>query len=236
MSMNFSEFKRILGAEPRSGDPEFLRARQSAPEFEQAAAEAERFEEKLQRAFNIPVPKDLSERLSDITEFMPRTQQRRWLPVALAASVLVAVAAAFINWNMNPNWDSVEAYVSDHYRHDGPQMIALAEGQVAEGVGEIFSRFEVQALPELANAINVIKYCPTPDGKGVHMVVDAGEGPVTVIYMPETRVTHGESLPIDDVEAVLVELQKGSAAIIGASTEGLNRLYALVQSSIVPAG
>ena len=33
MSMNFSEFIRQLGAEPRSQDPEFLRARQSSPEF-----------------------------------------------------------------------------------------------------------------------------------------------------------------------------------------------------------
>ena len=46
MSMNFSEFKKLLGADPRNSDPETLRARESGPEFEEAAAEAEAFEKK----------------------------------------------------------------------------------------------------------------------------------------------------------------------------------------------
>ena len=45
MSMNFSDFKRLLGADPRSQDPETLRARQSAPEFETAALEGVEVEE-----------------------------------------------------------------------------------------------------------------------------------------------------------------------------------------------
>jgi hypothetical protein len=47
MSMNFSEFKKLIGADPWSQDPEVLRARNSAPEFEQAAGDAEAFERKL---------------------------------------------------------------------------------------------------------------------------------------------------------------------------------------------
>ncbi len=47
MSMNFSEFKKLIGADPLNRDSETLRARNSAPEFEAAAAEAGAFEEKL---------------------------------------------------------------------------------------------------------------------------------------------------------------------------------------------
>jgi hypothetical protein len=57
--MDFSEFKRLLGADPRSRDPELLRARASSPEFEQAAADAERFEDLLARAVKLPVPEQL---------------------------------------------------------------------------------------------------------------------------------------------------------------------------------
>ena len=59
MSMNFSEFKQRLGAEPRSADPELRRARESAPEFEAAASEAEQFERKLERALAVPAPAGL---------------------------------------------------------------------------------------------------------------------------------------------------------------------------------
>ena len=47
MSMNFSEFKKLIGADPWNRDPETMRARNSAPEFETAARDAEAFEGKL---------------------------------------------------------------------------------------------------------------------------------------------------------------------------------------------
>ena len=67
------------------------------------------------------------------------------------------------------------------------------------------------------------------------MVLNTPAGPLTVIYMPETAVTDGQIMSFDDVEAMLVELQNGSAVIISADRRGLQDYYALVQQSIVPA-
>jgi hypothetical protein len=78
----------------------------------------------------------------------------------------------------------------------------------------------------------VIKYCPTPDGKGVHMVLNTEQGPVTLIYMPETEVIEGEMLRVDDVEAVLVSLPRGSAALLGVGIQQEPALVALVHDSI----
>ena len=96
--------------------------------------------------------------------------------------------------------------------------------------------FDVRAEPALADIVSVIKYCPTPDGKGVHMVLHTETGPVTVIYMPETSVKDREVLAIDDSEAVLVELRSGSAAIIGSDERSLMSYVSTLQDSIVPAG
>ena len=74
MSMNFSEFKKLIGADPLNRDPETLRARNSAPEFEVAAREAEAFEEKLQAALNISAPPDL---LADIKAISQQPQKRQ---------------------------------------------------------------------------------------------------------------------------------------------------------------
>jgi len=235
MSMNFSEFKRLLGAEPRSRDPEFLHARQSSPEFEAAAAAAEQFEARLEQSMMIPGPDGLTEKLQSISQTTAGDAgHRRWWPLALAASVVIAVGAAGLTWNMNRGWDSVEEYVMDHYRHDGNRVMAMAGADETVNVQAILSELNVRAVPELAGIVGVIKYCPTPDGKGAHMILNTETGPVTVIYMPETEVTDREMLAFDDVQALLVALPGGSAAIIGPDQRQVSSLYGFIQQSIIP--
>ena len=237
MSMDFTEFRRRLGAEPLGDDPEVQRARESSPEFEQEAREARQFEEKLAHALRLPEPDGLIEDLQSLPlSGDARPGPSRWMRMALAASLLLAVSAAGITWNMNRGWDSVEAYVADHYRHDGYSMLEQANNATANDVQSMLAALDMEAAPALADIVGVIKYCPTPDGKGVHMVLNTQDGPVTVIYMPETPVTDRETLHFDNVEAVLVELERGSAAIIGAEQQQIADVYSIVQSSIVPAG
>jgi len=236
MSMNFSEFKRLLGAEPRSGDPEFQRARHSSPEFEEAAAEADRFETNLERAVSIPAPEGLEESLTAISDLPSDLVKRKgWWPMALAASVLIAVGAAGLTWKMNPSFDSVEDYLAYHYRHDGEKLLSRADGASASDVQALLSGLNVSAAPALAGIVGMIKYCPTPDGKGVHMILNTENGPVTVFYMPDTEVTDKEMLAFDNMEAILVDLQSGSAAIIGPNAQLISSLYNFVQDSILPA-
>jgi hypothetical protein len=217
MSMNFSEFKRWLGAEPHSEDPVFAAARNSSDEYRQAAEEALAFESRLERAVDVPVPDDLISGLRRIPfeDAKQSTARRRWLPMAMAASVLVAVGAVALSWQSGRQWSSVEEYLADHYRHDGPALLgSLGEVPPIE-VQTILAEVGASAKPELANIVGVIKYCPTPDGKGVHMVLNTERGPVTLIYMPETSVEEGLPVHFDDVEAILVSLPRGSAALMG---------------------
>jgi hypothetical protein len=235
MSMNFSEFKRLLGADPRNEDPEFRRACQSSPEFEQEALDAALFEEKLERAVALPEPAGLVEELLLISQQPAASPRRsRLLKFALAASLFVAVGAAGIVWKMNPGWDSVEDYLVDHYRHDGVSLLTRTDEVSTADVQNILAELDIQASPALADIVGVIKYCPTPDGKGVHMILNTGSGPVTVFYMPDTEVKDRQTLAFDDVEAVLVELQSGSAAIIGPNAEEFSSLQALIYDSLLP--
>ena len=231
MSMNFSEFKKLITADPRNRDPETLRARQSAPEFEAAAAEAEAFHEKLESAVQIQPPADLLDEIKAISQQPVR--QKSWIPLALAASFLVFLGAAGLVWKQSHQWESVEAYVADHYSHDGGSVIAKAGENFSEkDISKILARLDATADEQLAGRIKFIKYCPTPDGRGAHMVVSTDQGPMTIILMPKTQVTDGEMVEFDQMHALLVNLDHGSAAIIGEQSQNVENLVTMVRGSL----
>lgn len=233
--MDFSEFTRRLGAEPRSSDPELVAARDASPRHREAAREADAFEAKLERAAHIPVPDDLMECIGSVTRQAPGripARRARW-PWALAASLLVAVVAGGVGWRMNHSWESVEAYVMDHYRHDGQNVLARALDAPYGDVHEVLAEFGLDATPQLAGIVSLIKFCPTPEGRGVHMILDTETGPITVIYMPDTAVTDREMLTFDDRQAMLVSVEGGSAAIIAAPAQRVGDYYAMIQDAFV---
>ena len=229
MSMKFSEFRKLLGADPWSRDAETRRARHSDPEFEAASQDAEEFEKKLEDALLIQAPDGL---LDDIRGIPSR--RRNWMPLALAASVLVAVGAAFVAFKQPGEWESVEAYVAEHYQHDGAKLVARATGSSNTLEAErILARLDAFASQPLAENIRFIKFCPTPDGRGAHMVLDTDQGLVTVIFMPRTDVTDGQSVSFDDMRAVLVSLDHGSAAIIANADQAIEDLPDLLRKTLV---
>ncbi len=230
--MNFAEFKRLIGADPWNRDPETLRARNAAPEFEQAAIDAEVFEHKLQTALQIQPPADL---LADIQSIPGLPAQRRnWIPLALAASLLIAVGVMGVVWNQAPQWDNVEAYLADHYSQDGDNLLEHATDTVSEDdINRIMTSLNAAAGQQLSGIVKFIKFCPTPQGRGAHMVVSTDQGPMTIIFMPGTQVVDGEIVRFDQMHAYMVNLDHGSAAIIGRSAQPVEILETIVRNSII---
>ena len=233
MSMNFSEFKKLLGAEPWNAEPETLAARQSDPVFEQAALEAEAFERKLQDALEINVPAGAQvENLLDISAH-PARGHPRWL--AIAASVLIMVGVAGTAWYQVNKPRTVEEYVASHYLHDGGKVLAMAApGFDNREVNRILNRLSAVAGSELVDRVRFIKFCPTLHGRGAHMILESDAGPFTVIFMPETPVLDGESIIFGDSSAQVISLEIGSAAIIGAANVARPGIEAFLKSSITP--
>ena len=232
MSMNFSEFKKMIGADPRNRDAAVVQARESNPEFEDAATEAEVFEDKLEAALNIQPPADLLDEIKNI----PRQPARRrnWVPLAMAATLVIAVGAVGLAWQQTRHWDSVGDYLADHYSHDGAKLVAKAVEPVEKAdIQRILARFNVSATEQLASRIQFIKFCPTPDGRGAHMVINTEQGLMTLILMPHTDVSNGEIVEFGNMHALLVELGPGSAAIIGEQDQPVENLQAMVRQSLI---
>ena len=232
--MNLSEFIRLLRTDPANTDPEFLRARDSGPEFTLAAEESDRFEQQLGRALGVRTPPGLVAELQQIGDSAPpRSSQFRFY--AIAASLLLIIGGAGITWRVTQlRHQSVEQYLSYHYELDGRSLALLSDGPLAENVEEILAGFQMFMEPELRRMVTVVKICRTPNGDGVHMVLHTETGPVTIIFMPKTPVTDGEMIEFDGMQAQLVSLERGSAAIIAANREQVSGFYSLVQRSILP--
>ena len=231
MSISFSEFIKRLGAEPWSRDPETVRARNSAPELAAAAEQVESFERKLQGAVLVGPPPGMLDGIKRISQ--PTARRTSRVPLALAAGFLLTVGVVGTIWQQSRQWESVEAYLADHYAHDGGAVLAQAAPQVAEKhLVQIMAELNASTDRQLSSRIQFIKYCPTPGGRGAHMVVSTADGPVTVIFMPKAQVTDGEIVAFDQLQAVLVSLEHGSAAIIGKPSQGVGRLEAVVRESL----
>jgi hypothetical protein len=234
MSMNFSEFRRLLGADPNNQDPEFLAARRAGEEYSRAAAEADAFEEKLERAMRVGAPDDLEEALEPRSDDSRNAGGLRWRGFAIAASVVIALGAAIVGWNMNREWDSVEAYVAEHYAHDGERLLARSGDPDRPGLAPFLGGLGVRMDTGLADTVQYYKHCPTPSGKGAHLVIDTEYGKATVIYMPGTAVSDGIDFRFDGMRAHMLVVAGGSVAVIGAENQSLVALYARVQEAFQP--
>lgn len=239
--MNFSEFKKLLGAEPRSRDPEFLRALDSEPSYRAAAREAAEFESRLEAAFAIDVPPELLERLAGIPEqFEPEAappSRSAWRWLAAAAVVVAGIGIASVRWYESTfEWDSVNDYLADHWAVDGAELLAQADGQPVERAtaARLFARYGVEISPELAGRIDLLHNCKTPGGRGAHMVIITDQGPVTLIFMPKMESVESHILAFDHLVAATLELDQGSAVIIGTTEEIIAPVYAIARSGIRP--
>jgi hypothetical protein len=217
--MNLLEFKRRLMTEPGDRSPEMRKARSQDADFAAAAAESEHFEHALKRALDVPTPPGLSDAIILRQSMQGQKRSMRWVQLGAVAAVL-AIAFGVSQVIMDPATSAadLERHVVWHWKHDGPQVLsaALAGREDADHVQEILATFGVQIGPELLTQVRLTKYCPTPDGKGVHMVLDSPGGPVTVYYMPQT---HLASSPVmmsleDGMRAAAVNLERGSLTVL----------------------
>lgn len=239
--MNFSEFKKRLGAEPRSQHPELIRARDSDPEFRAAAEEAAAFEDKLETALMVKAPNDLSRRIRAIPEAPASdgaaVSRSAWRWLAAAAVVMAGVGFASVRWYESTfHWETVDDYVIDHWARDGKKFLQLADGQpVRQSDAEaLFASLDMQVSPELVQQIDFIEKCKTPDSRGAHMVITTDQGPVTLIFMPKVETVDGHILPFGNLLAATLELESGSALVIGPNEDIIASVYAMAREGIRP--
>jgi hypothetical protein len=218
--MNCLEFRRRIGAEPRSRDPELLAHRDSCKEGCAAFWQrAQRFEDDFEAALAIPVPEGLADRilLAQATGERRRQVGRRRTWMAMAASVLIAFAGAGTLWRQ-ADLNSVPALAVAHMPEEMDAMSLvepMTDAQVEAGFVGRATRLKGPA-PAGVTYVHDCRVGPYP---AVHLVTRMNDEPVVALYMPGKMVDKTSEFHRDGWDGREVALSSGTLVVMaqGAS-------------------
>lgn len=230
--MTCLEARRELLADPLRPS-EALRAH--LDECVSCAATAKRarsMDERLYNALKLPVPEGLADRLL-LTQ---TTRHRRRLQgpfLALAAAVVLSVGAVvFWQFGVQPvsQAQALERYVVDHIKHE-PAALVSRERVPRAAVVELLAAHGLELTGSLENVV-FAKRCPTPDGMGLHFVVNTDRGPVTLIYMPGQSLGERVAVEAETLSGYVTRFRDGALALVGAPGQSLDDVAARVGSAV----
>jgi len=193
--MNREAFEQILGAEPRSSDPDFVEARRGSIEFAALARDANAFEEKLEAAIKVPVEADYSDQvLSKLAEVEPTigasaktvvTSLSRWTRIIPIAASIAAIFALGIMIGRNTGPDPLQQVFAAHVTHE-EYALDLTDPIELRRVQAAFAMHGAKFQLASDSKVTYMATCVMGGKVGLHLVVvdDQGEHS-TVMYLPD---------------------------------------------------
>ncbi len=189
-------------------------------------------------ALTIDVPELSMPELPDIDDSnvvaLGSKRARRSAPVwlALAAS---AIFAAFLGVRMigtDANYDSLADEIIAHLDHE-PFALTVSDKPVSDTRLNRIVPANVARMNHDAGLITYAQSCIINGKKVPHLVIQGETGPVTILLMPEEKVSVAVDLDGENINGVLLPVGDGSIAIIGNRGERLDPIRKNVESSVM---
>ncbi len=228
--MNCEEYRQAVGEDPNfDGGAAHLTECSACQAYrkEMLALEAT-----IAEALAIPVPELKMPELPEVeTSNVVSLGERRRVTMpawfAMAASVVLVVMLG-VRMFGGAEYDSLADEIVAHLDHE-PYALRVTDKPVDD---QRLTRVVPANIANLDHDAGLITYAQTCNinGKDVpHLVIQGKNGPVTVILMPDERVSRAETLTGESINGVLIPVGNGSIAIIGEKNEDL----APIQQSVV---
>jgi len=219
--MNCLEYRRTVGAEPHSTSEQILAHVRSCPACAEFTAQVRQLDARIEAALKIPVP--LSSSASAIGERWPRA------PLALAASLLLAVTVGVILWLILPR----SSLAGDLVEHVGHELGSLetTEPIPDSDVAYVLDKAQIQALAPLGR----VTYAAPCRFRGHiigHLVIDEGRGPVTVMVLTHEKVSKPEPFSEGGFTGVIVPAQRGAIAVLTRDESQVQAIASRLSKSV----
>jgi hypothetical protein len=227
--MNYFEFKQQLMVDSFTQDEEFHRLRKEDLHCARAYEEAMVFEKTLKLAFHTKVPSNLKDSII-LRQATSHTVQRSIKKYAIAATIFISFIVVSSAWYFQKP-STVEQFIIAAIKSES--NVSLSEKPIPlEEVKKIFAGYQTAVGDDLGK-VRFIHDCHTPGGLGVHMVVATEAGPVTVYYMPKTKLDKDRiNFDTNNDKVVLVAMEKGSVAIIAHTSQQLAAVEPMLQNNL----
>ena len=229
--MDCLEFRRRLGTEPQSRDPELLAHRRACPACAAAWERAQAFEHELQAALDVPVPAGLVERvlLAQATgERRRQTVRRRRVAYALAASVLLALGTGGYAWRQHDARSLPALAVAHMYAPPESHAMDYRPPISAQAIEAGFADRGVQLRGPLPAGVTYVHDCPVGPYKTVHLVSRVDDMPVAVLYVPGKQEPKTRDFHRDGWHGRIVPLQHGTLVML-TNRQGARPFDAIAQ-------
>jgi hypothetical protein len=221
--MNCLDYQHQLQTEPQRVTPEMRSHVESCRTCAAWTEELHAFDARLKRALEINVPpaRDLP---------LPRTQlpSRR---LALAASVLGAVALATVAWLWFPR-DTLAAEVVEHVEEE-PQSWLGRDPISQDLLDGVLKRSAVNAN-FAPGTVTYARNCWFRGHLVPHLVVHDASGPVTVLILPSEHVSRKVALEEDGFNGLILPARAGSIAVLSRDDMRAEEVGARILQAMQP--
>lgn len=202
--MNCEQFQTMVGAEPKTNDPDAIAHAAECSACATYRAEMQRMDRLIHRALSVPAQRT--------SAAGARASQRpRW---ALAASVLLSVGLALSVWLLGTR-ESLAEQAIEHVEHEAFAMTRTQERVAAQELRTELAKHGLKLKREDA-PISYAMTCPFRGRAIGHLVVQTQAGPATVLVLPNERSPRAaQQLQQDGYDGVVVPAPRGVLVVLG---------------------
>lgn len=234
-TMNCDEYREALGADPNFDGG--VAHRNECADCHAYHSEMLVLDAQIRRALILEVPEFALPDLDgmSIDNVVTLAEHRRiskptWL--ALAASVLLAAFVAVRLAGVGAiSADDLAAEVLAHVTHE-PMALRITDEGVPEARLQEVVPANIAAMDNSAGLITFAATCPINGNEIPHLVIQGKTGPVTILLLPEEKISDAIELNDEFSHGVILPVGDGSVAIIGTKEEQLENIQEQVLKSV----
>lgn len=236
--MDDLEFRRAIYADPNSKDDDIRQAAASNAGRQEFWSDMKKLDSAMCQASKVEVPQDLAHKLiwQQSMHRFAKQKQRSRVQLALAASVAFVVGVSFTLWQQQTDAGlinlSAPALSHVHYTEDhelsarGNLSMQLVNQKMDSLIGAHFSG-------EIGRIYSA-NYCEVEDIKALHLVMESGNGKVTVFVIPKKEgYINQPSFSDDRFIGRSLEYDKASLILVGEKKQVFAQFEEKLKSKLV---
>ncbi len=210
--MNCLDYRRVLAA----GEAETAEMRAHRLQCSACTAqwrEHAELERELRDGIAVDVPPGFEQRLNNAIV----SSRRRFLAAASVAALAAGIGAYAWLWRDGPlAMASIEFVMKEEAK-----SIMMGAMPRAEAEAVLAGTLSLARI-ERVGRVKHIRPCPFDGGTAYHVVLSVPQGKVTLLVMPESRVSATQKAAYDGLYASVVALRRGSVGVVGTDNAVVN--------------